>query len=246
MPAIETFDVAYENFTLKGDFHPSTANKADTSACHALILHGAGASSRATASRSGLRPALQARGVASTSFDCIGHGETDGSLQYSSVSSRTRQAEAVIVARNLLDPLVIFGSSMGAYNAIKLTQTHEVAALILIVPGVYEPAAYDVPFGPQFSEIIRRDRSWADSDVWAILSEFTGNLLIIAAEHDAVIPLEIPERLLQSASKARSRQLRVVAGADHQRLFPLLSEERPDEFDELMDLIVDCVKGSSH
>lgn len=240
MPAIENFDVAYENFTLKGDFHPST------SACHALILHGAGASSRATASRSGLRPALQARGVASTSFDCIGHGETGGLLQYSSVSSRTRQAEAVIAAQDsiqpLTDPLVIIGSSMGAYNAIKLTQTHEVAALILIVPGVYEPAAYDVPFGPQFSEIIRRDRSWADSDACAILSEFTGNLLIIAAEHDAVIPLEIPERLLLSARKARSRRLRVVVGADHQHLFPLLSEERPDEFDELMDLIVDTVR----
>jgi pimeloyl-ACP methyl ester carboxylesterase len=243
MPAIEAFDVAYENFTLKADF------QAGASSCHALILHGAGGSSRATASRSGLRPALQARGVASTSFDCIGHGDTGGLLQYSSLSSRTRQAEAVIAAQNLLhplsQPLVIFGSSMGAYNAIKLTQTHEVGALILIVPGVYEAAAYDVPFGPQFSEIIRRGRSWADSDACAILSEFKGNLLIIAAEHDAVIPLEIPERLLLAARKAGSRQLRVVAGADHQRLFPLLSEERPDEFDELMGLIVDCAQGSS-
>nr|WP_254783744.1 alpha/beta hydrolase [Collimonas sp. OK307] len=248
MQAIETFEVAYENFALKGDFHPGTASTPGTPgtpACHALILHGAGRSSCATASRSGLRPALQARGVASTSFDCIGHGETGGLLQYSSLSSRTRQAEAVIAARNLTQPLVIFGSSMGAYNAIKLTQAHEVAALILIVPGVYEPAAYDVPFGPQFSEIIRRDRSWADSDACAILSKFTGDLLIIAAEHDAVIPLEIPERLLLSARKARSRRLRVVAGADHQHLFPLLSEERPDEFDELMDLIVDCAHGST-
>jgi pimeloyl-ACP methyl ester carboxylesterase len=109
---------------------------------------------------------------------------------------------------------------------------------------VYEPAAYALPFGPRFSEIIRRHRSWAGSDAWAILAGFTGNLLIIAAEHDAVIPLEIPERLLQSAQKARSRQLRIIAGTDHQHLFPLLSAERPDEFDELMRLIVDCAKGS--
>ncbi|WP_230414319.1 alpha/beta fold hydrolase [Collimonas silvisoli] len=237
MQAIESFDVAYENFTLKGDFHPGASSS------HALILHGAGSSSRATASRSGLRPALQARGVGSTSFDCIGHGDTGGSLQNSSLSSRTRQAEAVIAARNLAQPLVIFGSSMGAYNAIKLTQTHEVAALILIVPGVYTPAAYDVPFGPRFSEIIRRDRSWADSDAWPILAEFKGDLLLIAAEHDAVIPLEIPERLLLSARQARSRQLRVVAGTDHNCLFPLVSAERPAEFDELMGLIVDCVRG---
>jgi len=237
MQAIESFEVAYENFTLKGDFHPAVSSS------HALILHGAGSSSRATASRSGLRPALQARGVASTSFDCIGHGDTGGQLQYSSLSSRTRQAAAVIGARKLAQPLAIIGSSMGAYNAIKLTQTQQVAALILIVPGVYTPAAYDVPFGPQFSEIIRRDRSWADSDAWEILAEFKGELLVIAAEHDAVIPSEIPERLLLSAPKARSRRLRVVAGTDHNCLFPLVSEKRPEEFDELMHLIVDCVRA---
>ncbi|HWW05855.1 alpha/beta hydrolase [Collimonas sp.] len=237
MQAIESFEVTYENFALKGDFHPGTSSS------HALILHGAGASSRATASRSGLRPALQARGVASTSFDCIGHGDTGGQLRYSSLSSRTRQAAAVIAARNLAQPLALIGSSMGAYNAIKLTQTHQVGALILIVPGVYTPAAYDVPFGPQFSEIIRRERSWADSDAWEILAQFKGELLVIAAEHDAVIPAEIPERLLSSARQAASRQLRVVAGTDHNYLFPLLSKERPAEFDELMGLIVDCVRG---
>ena len=238
MQATESFEVAYENFALKGDFHPAASSS------HVLILHGAGVSSRATASRSGLRPALQARGVASTSFDCIGHGDTGGSLHYSSLSSRTRQAEAVIAARKLAQPLVICGSSMGAYNAIRLTQTHDVAGLILIVPGVYTPSAYNVPFGPQFSAIIRRDHSWADSDAWAILAEFKGKLLVIAAEHDAVIPPEIPERLLLSARKARSRRLRVVGGTDHQCLFPLVSEERPEEFDDLMKLIVDCAQIS--
>ena len=247
MQAIESFDVSYQHAILKGDFHPAATSQhvqLAHQAHHALLLHGAGMSSRATATRSGLRPALQARGIATTAFDCIGHGDTGGALADSSVSSRTRQAEAVIAARKLEEPLVVFGTSMGAYNAIRLTQTHRVAALVLIVPGVYEPAAYDVPFGPQFSQIIRRERSWADSDAWAILEQFEGDLLVIAAEHDAVIPLEIPERLVQSAGNARSRQLRVVAGTDHQHLFPLLRDERPAEFEELMARIAACVRGT--
>ncbi|AIY39201.1 hydrolase of the alpha/beta superfamily [Collimonas arenae] len=234
MQAIESFDVPYENTVLKGDFLEST------SASHILLLHGAGVSSRATAMRSGLRPALQQRGVATTSFDCIGHGDTGGALLDSSLSSRTRQAEAVIAARKLAEPLVICGTSMGAYNAIRLTQKYQVTGLILIVPGVYTPAAYGLPFGPQFSEVIRRDRSWADSDAWSILRKFKGDLLVIAAEHDAVIPLEIPDRLLLSAQQARSRRLRVVAGTDHSHLFPLVAAERPAEFDALMTMMVDC------
>ncbi|MEO6918135.1 MAG: alpha/beta hydrolase [Collimonas sp.] len=234
MQVTESFDVPYENAILKGDFLPAASSR------HILLLHGAGVSSRATAMRSGLRPALQQRGVVTTSFDCIGHGDTGGELVSSSLSSRTRQAEAVIAARKLAEPLVICGTSMGAYNAIRLTQKYQVAGLILIVPGVYTPTAYELPFGPQFSGVIRRDHSWADSDAWSILREFKGDLLVIAAERDAVIPLEIPERLVLSARQARSRRLRVVAGADHSHLFPLLTAERPAEFDTLMTLMADC------
>lgn len=80
---------------------------------------------------------------------------------------------------------MVFGSSMGAYNAIRLTQLHRVDALVLIVPGVYTPSAYEVPFGPDFSAIIRRERSWIDSDAWDILSRFEGRLHIVqGAEHN--------------------------------------------------------------
>jgi hypothetical protein len=63
---------------LRGDVHPAASSH------HALLLHGAGMSSRAAAARSGLCPALPARG------------------------------------------------------RLTQTQTHPVAALILIAPGVYE------------------------------------------------------------------------------------------------------------
>ena len=67
---------------------------------------------------------------------------------------------------------------------------------------------------------------------------------MIAAENDAVIPSEIPARLVDAAGKASWRKLHVVAGAQHNRLFELLAE-RPADFEETMKLIVACLTASS-
>ncbi len=230
---LEVFETAYQTWSLKGDhWHGAKSNKA-------LYLHGAG-----TSSRSGYaipRGELAQRGIGTTAFDCIGHGDTGGDLAQSSVAARTRQAQAVIAARGLRGaPIAVLGTSMGAYNAIKLTETEDVAGLVLIVPGVYTPEAYEVPFGPQFSSVIRRERSWADTDAWDILSRFRGKLLVIAAEHDAVIPREIPERLVDAASQAASRQLHIVQGAEHNWLFTRL-KETPERLRQTMDLMTETI-----
>lgn len=232
VPPVEDFTANYKEWMLKGDHFPGRLSN------HTLYLHGAGSSSRH--GHRLLRQALQTRGVGSTCFDCIGHGDTGGTLAQSSVASRTRQALAVIAARSLPAPLTVFGASMGAYNAIKLTELHQVDALVLMVPGVYTPAAYEVPFGPDFSAIIRGERSWVNSDAWPILSRFEGALLVIAAEHDAVIPLEIPQRLVEAARRARARCLHVVEGAEHNRLWSLLAEQ-PARFDATVDMVADFI-----
>ncbi len=232
---IYPFSLPFDQFNIRGDHYEGSA---DTGV---LLLHGAGTSDRSRFSI--LRPALLERGIGSTAFDCIGHGETGGDMAQSSLASRTRQAQAVIAGRKLSEPLVIAGASMGAYNAIKLTQLKTVSTLILTVPGVFTPAAYEVPFGPQFSSVIRRERSWAESDAWDILAEFTGSLLVIAAEHDAVIPREIPERLVESAIKSRWRKLLVVRGAEHKHLFSLLLEQ-PEQFKATIDLVVEGIEAA--
>ncbi len=231
MPTPVGFSVDFAGTRLFGD--------ATDGACgNVLLLHGAGASARHKFSI--LRHALEERDVGMTCFDCIGHGETGGEMGVSSLQSRTRQAQAVIAAREMCAPLAVMGFSMGAYNAIKLTQTHEVASLILIVPGVYTPTAYTLPFGPHFSRAIRRERSWEDSDAWDILAQFRGRLLVIAAGNDAVIPREIPERLVASGINAAWRHLLVVPDTEHRHLFaPLLA--RPREFEEAMELISHCL-----
>ena len=226
------FDVPYSGRLIKAD------HLAGRAALQTLLIHGAGQSERGRFAP--LRHALHQRGIGSTAFDCIGHGLTGGSLGESSLASRTRQAAAVADAQHGASPLALVGTSMGAYNAIKLLETRRVESLVLVVPGVYTPPAYELPFDAGFSAVIRKPRSWEATDAWDILGRFSGRLLVIAAENDAVIPSEIPVRLVDAARQARWRQLHIVAGAQHNRLFSLLAE-RPADFQETMALIFACL-----
>jgi pimeloyl-ACP methyl ester carboxylesterase len=231
----QEFETPYQGWSLKGDLWPAGHSN------RALYLHGAGNSSRSGYAIP--RGELAQRGIGTTAFDCIGHGDTGGSLADSSVASRTRQAEAVIAARGMRGPIAVLGASMGAYNAVKLTQSQDVASLVLIVPGVYTPEAYEVPFGPEFSNVIRRERSWIDTDAWDILARFRGKLLVIAAEHDAVIPREIPERLVDAAVNAAWRRLHIVKDAEHNWLFTKL-KQTPELLQETADLMAQCMETS--
>lgn len=194
--------------TLRGD-----------SPLHLFGIHGGGASNRSV--WDGLRHSLWQRGVGSTALDCVGHGQTGGAFAESSLQRRSQQARAVM-QRAAVRPTALAGISMGAYNALRLSEELEAQALILIVPGIYTPEAHEVPFGPDFSAIIRRPRSWIDSDAWDILGRFRGRLLVVAGAADSVIPLEIPERLHAAATHASRRELLVVPGAGHSGLLPVL------------------------
>jgi pimeloyl-ACP methyl ester carboxylesterase len=228
------FSVPYPGALLRCD------SLAAASPLQTLLIHGAGASVRGRFAP--LRGVLHAHRIASVAFDCIGHGETGGDLACSSLGSRTRQAEAVLDALPGTGRLAVVGTSMGAYNAIRLLATRHIESLVLVVPGVYTPAAYEIPFGREFSALIRQERSWDQTDAWALLAQFRGRLLVIAAENDDVIPAEIPSRLVQSAVQASWRKLHVVPGAVHNRLFSMLAE-RPDDFQACMARVLACLQG---
>lgn len=193
---------------------------------HVLMLHGGG-KDRTVFYK--YRDLLDTLGFGTTIFDFLGHGETGGDIHESSLFSRTMQAEAVIA---LLGQEITgcMGISMGAYNALQLSKTMRFQSLILMVPGVYSATAYNVNFGSDFSAIIRKNRSWEHSDAWGIAAQFKGNLLVIAAENDVIIPAEIPEKILSSASGCCQKQLLMVPDAGHNNIWenvilsPLLYE----------------------
>ena len=216
------FELSFGDDLLRGD---RCATK-----CRAIVLHGAGQSSRARFSR--LRRSLYENDLPTVSFDFIGHGETGGSLLGSTLHARTDQAAAVI-RHACREPLTLIGASMSGYTAVKLLGTFAVENLVLLVPAVYTRRAYDLPFGPAFSAAIRRPGSWRESDAFGILSTFRGNLLIVAAETDDVIPRAVVEGLFAAAGKTKSRRLHIVPGSRHVGLFP-----RDRDFRLATDMIV--------
>lgn len=203
-----------------------------------LFLHGGGPLGRARFDR--LREALSDRKIGSCAFDFIGHGKTAGDLTASSLESRVEQTLAVVKSQKLLEPLSMVASSMSGHIAIKLTKFLNVANLILIAPAVYASKAYAVSFGPKFSEIIRAPHSWRDSDIWEILKNYKGNLLIFAAGKDQVIPDEVIERIYNSAASASSKKIITFKDATH----PLIEwfNEHPDYLEQVSDKIYSAVQ----
>ena len=234
MPSFENktvFFIPFGKHTLSADVIQGISRS------HLFAIHGGGISNRTVFND--LRQALLQHGVGSTALDCIGHGQTGGVFADSSLQSRDLQALAAIKTC-AVRPDALIGISMGAYNAIHLSESLSVQTLILLVPGVYTLEAYRVPFGAAFSEIIRKPRSWAASDAWDILGRYRGKLLVVAAERDSVVPLEIPERLYASATRASHRELLIVPEAGHKGILPRLMQ-RP----EWREAITACVAQSS-
>jgi len=231
---MDTFEVKIGKNTIRGDHFVGTSLN------NCVYLHGAGKSSREYLALP--RKQLQIRGIGSTSFDYIGHGESDGAVSDSSLALRSFQLDAVLESRRLLEPLTVLGASMGAYDAIKVTQRKLVNTLVLIIPAVYTPSAYEANFGPSFSRIIRKANSWNDSDAWKIISNYSGNLIVIAAENDAVIPREIPERLVGAAKKAQKCELWVLPGTNHSNLFSYMFIHDKPRLNKLFDDLAFVIK----
>jgi uncharacterized protein len=215
------FKLPWENTMLCGDSYRT--------GCNTMLLHGAGKSSRSRFSR--LREALYHCCIPTAAFDFIGHGDTGGELLGSTLSERTEQAAAVI-RHACREPLTLIAASMSGHTAIKLTKIFDVENLVLLVPAVYTSRACHLPFGPEFSAAIRVPESWRESDAFDVLSEFKGNLLIVAAECDGTIPAAVPQRIYAAAGNAADRMLHVIPGAGHLSLFL-----REQDFHCVVDMI---------
>ncbi|PYC16005.1 alpha/beta hydrolase [Pseudomonas mosselii] len=130
---------------------------------------------------------LQQLGIGSLTGNLSGHslasepGAKDASLDIN-------LQEALRFHRHLdarSDTLV--GHSLGAAIALKLAaQRPSVRKLVLICPAVYPDAAHATPFGPAFSEAIRKPFAFLDCDSYAFLRQFQGRVLLVIGEYDGL------------------------------------------------------------
>jgi uncharacterized protein len=198
-----------------------------------LCLHGGGARGRVGFEK--MRRALESKGISTHAFDYKGHGDTGGKLTTTSLLDKVNQTKLIIASQKIKEPFSIIASSMGAYIAIKMTELYDVENLILLAPAVYDKDAYTVPFGFKFSSIIRRQLSWLDSDAWDSIKKYTGNMLVIQAGRDQVIPNGLVEKIYQSAVQTKTKEVIRIENATH----PLTDwiNSQPDDFSKVIDSI---------
>ncbi|MFE9609576.1 alpha/beta hydrolase [Streptomyces sp. NPDC006012] len=181
-----------------------------------VFLHGAGTSAKARFT--GLMAEAAARGHEALAFDFSGHGESTGTLPELSLRRRFHQA------RDVIDQhvpngrgLVLVGFSMSGQTVADLAAHYggRVAAVGLCAPAVYASAAWPLPFGKGFTEVIRTPDSWRDSPALGVFAGLTLPAVLATPGTDAVIPPAVTEAVA-GALQERSRFTRLVLPeADH-------------------------------
>ena len=233
MNGYQVFTVKFGTHTLVGDV------LSNNSTAHALVLHGAGESGRLRIRY--FREHIYAEGVSSCAFDFIGHGDTGGELKHTSLYERTQQACKIIDTLKIRRPLTVVAASMGVSTAVKLLEHYEIEKFVFLVPAIYAAAAYTVPFGAGFSEIIRKPNSWLTSDTWDLLSEYTGRLFVVAAEKDEVIPPGVIEKIRTSSVNAKEVQFYTAPNAPH-FVLAYMRSNAPVELGRVLGSIVQMIK----
>lgn len=179
-----------------------------------LFLHGAGRSHRSRWLP--VRLALAEHGVGSVAFDFSGHGESSARTA-NSLAKRYEEACCALAHIDRDGPRIIVGISMSGEIAVRLAAdpVHRISGLVTVVGAAYNPAAFDVPFGPGFTRILRQHESWRTSVSFAAIRSFTGRLVVIQASDDEVVPAAIGRDLIRNASKAEHAELLVLQGVSH-------------------------------
>jgi uncharacterized protein len=175
-----------------------------------LTLHGLGS----TATRHTVRYVLDdlARcGLAALCFEFSGNGDSTGRLAESSLRRRRDELLAVAARLDPAVPPVLVGTSMGAHLAAWTVPILRPRALVLFAPAAYPAGATDHRFDGDFP----RPGDHADSPAFSGIAQFDGDLLVVAARDDHVVPADVALAYQARAVRARSRELVWLDDCDH-------------------------------
>lgn len=164
-----------------------------------ISLHGGGPSNRNTTRY--LSEVFLKNDRSVVRFDFSGQGESSGLLSRSSLKKRHAETLGVIEHFGMGKNLTVVGTSMGGYIAASVVGTAKVENLILFCPAAYTTKAWDVEFGNGFTEIIREERSYLNTDAAELLEGFTGNALLFIGRKDEIIPNEVVDAYERSLSR---------------------------------------------
>lgn len=146
------------------------------------------------------REELSSKGINSIIFDGPGIGDSEGTVEDSSLASRLQEsidALHLMIRETNTDPdkLGVVALSMGAHIATRMSETEQgIKALVLDRPAAYGRAAEDKPFDSGFTEAIKPFMSWDDSKAFTDLATFKGRTMVIYGSEEKVVPQDIQDR----------------------------------------------------
>lgn len=167
---------------------------------------------------------VAALGRTCMAFDLAGHGPDDAEQ---SAVSRADNLGDVLAAYDALagwpgvnpEQVVIVGTSYGGYLATIASALRPVRSLALRVPALYPDAQWDAPKSSLSRRMLDQYRgaSHAPDGNRALeaCQAFKGDVLVVASEHDEVLPLPSVQRFVSAFGNARALKTLTIAGADH-------------------------------
>jgi pimeloyl-ACP methyl ester carboxylesterase len=187
-----------------------------------LFVHGWGGSQEHDLGR-----ARQAAGIGChcLTFDLRGHERT--AAQWETVS-RPQNLEDLLaaydwfVARHDVDPaaLAVVGISYGGYLASLLSALRPVRWLALRSPALYKDEGWELPKrrlheDPDLHAFRRRPVPWQENRALSACHRFGGDVLLVEAEYDEIVPHTVIENYAAAFATASSLTRRRIADADH-------------------------------
>lgn len=165
-------------------------------------------------------------------FDMRGHGKSGGKLGDLSPKDHLNDCLAAydyMVGLPDADTsnISVFGSSYGGYLASLLTAERKVHHLVLNAPALYPDAIFDKPKLQRSQETTEYRKQLHNPEADKALSaihNFSGDLLLIQAEKDEILPEEVIRSYRNAASG--EYDLELIKGADHSMKVPGTNEAR--------------------
>ena len=169
--------------------------------------------------RAPLAGALAQHGISVLLFDYRGYGGNPGSPSEEGLAADARAALRYVAGRAGNDRIVYFGESLGSGVAVRLAAEQPPAAIILRSPftSLTDTGRHHYPFLPVGMMLIDR---FASIDR---IRDIRCPLLVIAADHDSVVPTALSRRLFEAALEPK--RLAIIDRTDHND-YELLAGQR--------------------
>jgi pimeloyl-ACP methyl ester carboxylesterase len=156
-------------------------------------------------------------GFAVVSFDFRGTGADSKNFFNTGLHTRIKDARCVFREMILTFPtgrFFILAVSMGGYVATFL-DSKDITKLVLVAPAAYDARAVHekINFGPEFSKLIRSEKSYLASDAFARMKDFRlVPTTIVQFDKDEVIPEEVVSLYFNSHPSTSRKYLRTLPG----------------------------------